>query len=101
MSAVDWEACPEPWRSIGLDWCATVFRLANNGVPQPPSVRPIWRAEKFSDGMSFYHLSCKDVAERLNVRDDAVERWRTGQVPTAGRRLAIQAMFDELYRERS
>ena len=37
MSAVDWEAKPEPWRSMGREFAAQAARIMKGYVP-PPSV---------------------------------------------------------------
>ena len=99
MTAINWDAKPEPWRTIGKEWCEHLFTLANGGEPRPPAVRirpdGTWDGVHFRERLAYHRLTRPEAARRLGVHVDTISKWCAGHPPTEGRRVAIAAMFEQ------
>jgi hypothetical protein len=100
MSAVEWATFPEPWQSIGREWCEQLFAIVNDGKPRPPTLHSgAWSGSAFRERLKFHGISLRAASARLHVEANTVSRWGRGEfIPTQGHRLAIDAMFEDAAR---
>lgn len=86
MSVIDWEAKPEPWRSMGLDFCRELGMVATRD-PQKPKFSGSAAAIRRLRGRNGWTQD--NLAEAAKCVRITIHRLETGQVRNPGARLKV------------
>jgi DNA-binding XRE family transcriptional regulator len=105
MSVIDWDAKPEPWRTIGKDWAAQVRHMMSGYVMPPfPPRRPPTAGDRLRELRRAKRLTQQQLGEMSGYADthiSAIEAGRIKQPRLQCRRdiaLALGVYVREIWR---
>lgn len=104
MSIIDWNAKPEPWRTIGKRFCIDLLAMAGGATPAPPSDNPtrVPHVADVSDGPGrrvqdlrlALRLTQAQLARRANVSAGSISNAERGGMPSKLMRAAIASALN-------
>lgn len=99
MSVINWNAKPEPWRTIGKRFCIDLLAMAAGAAPSPPPDNPsrgprITDAEegpgrRLQDLRFALHFTQLQLARRANVSGSTINHAEGGRIPSKVVRVSI------------
>jgi DNA-binding XRE family transcriptional regulator len=92
MSVIDWNAKPEPWRTIGKRFCIDLLAMAGGAAPSPPPDNPSrgpatptvaedGPGRRLQDLRFALRLTQVQVARRAEISDAIISKAEHGYIP--------------------